>query len=153
MVPCNQHGINPWIETLRTCCGSLPRRFPRLPFTHTELTVCNSVEKNCGTVQLGYSNTATAFNYSIMIIFLSMYVMAACVFILQGTFFQGRPGPFWAPHLHPYFCSALQVLFACDASADRAPIKYRVSSDTSFSHIAQLQPVTSACVPARPACA
>ncbi len=104
-------------------------------------------------MQLGYTDTVMVFGYSIVVISLSMYVMAACISTLQGTLFQGRPGPFWAPHLHPYFCSALQVLFARDASADRAPITYQPSSDTSFSHTAQLQPVTSACVSARPACA
>ena len=57
---------------------------------------------------------------------------------------QGRPGPLWAPHLHPYFCSALQVSFARDASADRAPTTYQLPSHASSSNAAQLQPVTSA---------
>ena len=48
----------------------------------------------------------------------------------QGILCQGRPGPFWAPGLQPYFCSALQVLFARDASADRASIAHQPPSDT-----------------------
>ena len=105
-------------------------------------------------MQLGYTNTVVVFGYSITctVISLSMYVMAACISMQCGTLFQGRPGPFWASYLHPYFCSALQLLFARDTSADRAPT-YQPSSDTSFSHTAQLQPVTSARVSARPACA
>ncbi len=104
-------------------------------------------------MHFGYADTVAAFCYCIVVISLSMYVMATCISTLQDTLFQRRPGPFWAPRLHPYFCSALQVSFARDASADRAPIIYQSSSDTSFSNTAQLQPVTSACVPARPACA
>ncbi|DBA98343.1 TPA: hypothetical protein ACH3X1_001259 [Trebouxia sp. C0004] len=46
-----------------------------------------------------------------------------------------------------------RVSLARDSTADRAPIIHQSSSDTSLSHTAQLQPVTSACVPARPACA
>ncbi len=76
------------------------------------------------TMQLGYTNTVMVFGYSIMVMFLSMYVMAAWISTLQGTLFQGRPGPFWSPHLHPYLCSALQVLFARDTSAGQAPIAY-----------------------------
>ena len=76
-----------------------------------------------------------------------MYVMAECISTPQGVLCQGRPGPFWAPHLHPYFCSALQVSFARDASADQAPTTYQLPSDASSSNAAQLQPVTSACVP------
>ncbi len=71
-----------------------------------------------------------------------MYVITACIFTLHGTLFQGRP----------ILCSALQVLFARDASAYPAPT-YQPLSDASSSHTAQLQPVTSACVSARPACA
>ena len=101
-------------------------------------------------MQLAYTDTVTVLGYCITVISLSMYVITACIFTLQGTLFQGRPGPFWAPHLHPYLCRALQVLFARDASAYPAPT-YQPSSDTTSSHTAQLLPVTSACVSARPA--
>ncbi len=97
------------------------------------------------TIRLGYADTVLVLGSSIMVISLSMYVMAAGISTLQGTLFHGRP-----------ICtptSALQVLFAGDASAGQAPITYQPSSDSSFSHTAQLQLVTSACVSACPACA
>ena len=72
---------------------------------------------------------------------------------LQGILYQGRPEWPWGPHLQPYFCSALQALFARDASADWAPIAHQPPSNTLLSQTAQLQPVLSACVPERPACA
>jgi len=46
------------------------------------------------TMQRKYTDTVMVFGYSIMVISLSTYVMAACIFNLQGTLFQGRPWPF-----------------------------------------------------------
>ena len=43
----------------------------------------------------------------------------------------GRPGPFWAPRLQPYFCSVLQDNFARDASAERAPPTSNANSHRS----------------------
>ena len=77
-------------------------------------------------IHFGYADTAAVFCYCIVVISLSMYVMAACISTLQDTLSQGAQGHSGRPHLHPYFCSALQVLFARDASTDRAPIIYQL---------------------------
>ncbi len=50
-------------------------------------------------MQLGYADIVAVFYYAVVVMSLSMYVMATCIFTLQDTLFQGRPGPFWAPLL------------------------------------------------------
>ena len=47
--------------------------------------------------------------------------------------FKGAQGHSGRPTLHPYICSALQVSFARDASAEWAPVTHQSSSETSFS--------------------
>ena len=61
---------------------------------------------------------------------------------------QGCPGPFWAPFLARTLCTAALVCFVHDAPAGVSKHHYIQTLSP-----AQLQPVTSACVPARPACA
>ena len=107
---------------------------------------------------IGYTDTVTVFAYCIKIESLSMYVMAACVFTLQRSLFHGRPEPFWAPRLHPYLCSALQVLLATDASADQAPtIKYILQPHSSAAAGHECLCVCASCLclsvcPGKPIC-
>ncbi len=80
------------LHGLQTCILHALEGLPLTYFHFTKMLFA-PLRENIA-MQLGFTDTVTVFGHSIMVISLSMYVMAACIFTLQGTLFLGRPGPF-----------------------------------------------------------